>query len=66
MKTKIMVAIGVCVMGAALLRDMMHTSAEAFEAVMKLDLPDLAAFNDADIVSEFEGITERLLAENPK
>lgn len=51
---------------AALLRDMMHTSADAFEAVMKLDLPDLAAFNDADIVSEFEGITERLLAEDPK
>lgn len=51
---------------AALLRDMMHTSAEAFEAVMKLDLPDLAAFNDADIVSEFEGITRRLLAEDPK
>lgn len=51
---------------AALLRDMMHTSAEAFEAVMKLDLPDLAAFNDADIVSEFEGITKRLLAEDPK
>lgn len=51
---------------AALLRDMRHTSAEAFEAVMKLDLPDLAAFNDADIVSEFEGITRRLLAEDPK
>ncbi len=51
---------------AALLRDMMHTSAEAFEAVMKLDLPDLASFNDAAIVSEFEGITKQLLAEDSK
>ena len=51
---------------AALLRDMMHTSAEAFEAVMKLELPDLAAFNDAEIVAEFDGITERLLAEDSK
>lgn len=48
---------------AIALKDLMQSSAETFDAVMKLEFPDLAAFNDAELVAEFQGITDRIMVE---
>lgn len=45
---------------AVALLETLRYGAEAFEAVMELDFPDLAAFNDAELVAEFQGITDRI------
>lgn len=46
------------------LRDFLCANAETFEAVMKLEFPDLAAFNDAELVAEFQGITDKISADD--
>ncbi len=45
---------------AVALLETLRYGAEAFEAVMELDFPDLTAFNDAELVAEFQGITDRI------
>ena len=46
------------------LKEIVKTSHEAFEALLSLELPPLALFDDSALQAEFDAITRKLRKEN--